>query len=542
MDASQDISSTRKAVIYVRISSSKQLTDGDGIRSQESACRDYARYKGLEVVHVFRDVMSGKHKSRPDMDKMLDFLRTRQNENYAVIIDDISRLARDIITHIALRTDITAAGGELMSPSIEFSDNPQAQLPEKIMALVKEQERIDNAARSKSRSIARLKAGYWVFSAPVGFKYIKAKGDGGGKVLVRDEPVATIVADALEKFASGYFGSQVEMKRHLEDHPSFPKSASGKIGNEQVRLMLTRPHYAGYIAHEDWGVPLIKAKHEGLISYQTYLKIQDQLGGKKQFPVRKSINPEFPLRGLVDCADCGTTLTAANSQGRNKKYGYYGCKVKDCASYGKSIRKEKIEAEFETLLTGLRPSRELIEIATVMFKAVWEKHMKAFKERQKAAKNALNGVEQKIDNLVTRIVQATQPALITAYEGELVKLETQRTIANEQIEQFGGENSGKGPNFEAAYRTAMGFLSNPLTLWKSSRVEHKRMVVKLAFGTHVSYCRENGYRTTEMSLPFQIIQRLSTNTKETNVKNEGMVPEGGFEPPTQRFSVACSTN
>ena len=127
--------------------------------------------------------------------------------------------------------------------------------------------------------------------------------------------------------------------------------------------------------------------------------------GKPKFPVRKSINPEFPLRGLVDCADCGTPLKAANSQGRAKKYGYYVCQTKTCDSYGKSTRKEKIEAEFETLLTGLRPSRELLEIATVMFKAVWDKHMTVFKDRQQAAKHTLGGVEQRIDNLITRIVQ-----------------------------------------------------------------------------------------------------------------------------------------
>ncbi len=155
----------RKAVIYVRVSSSKQKSKGDGIRSQESSCRDYARYKNLDVACVFSDVMSGKHVSRPGMDRMLEFLRANTDHNYAVIIDDISRLARDIVAHLSLRSEITAAGGELMSPSIEFSDNPSAQLPEKMMALIVEQERIGNAARSRSRSIARMKAGYYVLRA-----------------------------------------------------------------------------------------------------------------------------------------------------------------------------------------------------------------------------------------------------------------------------------------------------------------------------------------------------------------------------------------
>ena len=67
------------------------------------------------------------------------------------------------------------------------------------MAVVREQERIDNAARSKSRSIARLKAGYYVFQASTGYRYVKDKSGNagrvlGGKVLIRDEPAATIIA------------------------------------------------------------------------------------------------------------------------------------------------------------------------------------------------------------------------------------------------------------------------------------------------------------------------------------------------------------
>ncbi len=96
----------REAVIYVRISSSKQKTKGDGLRSQTSACRDYARYKNLEVIKVFSDVMSGKHASRPGMDEMIAFLNADKTKTYAVIIDDISRLARDIVTHMSLRSAI----------------------------------------------------------------------------------------------------------------------------------------------------------------------------------------------------------------------------------------------------------------------------------------------------------------------------------------------------------------------------------------------------------------------------------------------------
>ena len=48
------------AVIYVRVSSTKQTTRGDGLSSQETRCREYARYKGYEVIKTFSDNMSGR--------------------------------------------------------------------------------------------------------------------------------------------------------------------------------------------------------------------------------------------------------------------------------------------------------------------------------------------------------------------------------------------------------------------------------------------------------------------------------------------------
>jgi len=55
----RDITQRPNAVIYARVSSVKQTTRGDGLSSQETRCREYARYKGYEVIKTFADDMSG---------------------------------------------------------------------------------------------------------------------------------------------------------------------------------------------------------------------------------------------------------------------------------------------------------------------------------------------------------------------------------------------------------------------------------------------------------------------------------------------------
>jgi len=44
-----------KAVIYCRVSSDRQVREGDGLRSQETRCTEFAKQKGLPVLKVFRD-------------------------------------------------------------------------------------------------------------------------------------------------------------------------------------------------------------------------------------------------------------------------------------------------------------------------------------------------------------------------------------------------------------------------------------------------------------------------------------------------------
>lgn len=76
-DSNQKI---RKAVIYCRVSSAKQTVRGDGLTSQETRCREFAKYKGYDVVEVFRDDSSGSLTTRPGMQAMLSFLSANRKE------------------------------------------------------------------------------------------------------------------------------------------------------------------------------------------------------------------------------------------------------------------------------------------------------------------------------------------------------------------------------------------------------------------------------------------------------------------------------
>jgi hypothetical protein len=83
-----------------------------------------------------------------------------------------------------------------------------------------------------------------VFAAPVGYRYETV--EGRGRMLVRDEPLASIIQEALEGYASGRFQLQVEVRRFLASHPEYPRDRRGALRAQRVTDLLKRPIYAGY--------------------------------------------------------------------------------------------------------------------------------------------------------------------------------------------------------------------------------------------------------------------------------------------------------
>jgi len=89
------------------------------------------------------------------------------------------------------RRAMSGAGGKLESPNIEFGDGSDAKLKETLMASVSQHQREKNRKQTIHRLRARLMNGDWVFHPPLGMKTEKVAGH--GKLLVRDEPVASYI-------------------------------------------------------------------------------------------------------------------------------------------------------------------------------------------------------------------------------------------------------------------------------------------------------------------------------------------------------------
>jgi site-specific DNA recombinase len=489
-----------KAIIYCRVSSKKQVEEGHGLDSQESNCRSYAEGKEYKVAKVFRDEgVSGGTIDRPGIDAMLEYLETKASKDnqYVVIVDDLKRLARDVVGHIQLRKLIKSGNGILESPSHTFEESPEGAFIETLLAATGQLEREQNKRQVKRRMKARLEAGYWPFYAPPGYKNVELESK--QKRIIPSEPEASIIREALEGFAIGKFHTIMDVTNflHLKGFNHWKKGK--RAYPEQAKRLLQREAYAGYISYPKWEVTRRKGHHQPLVSPETFDKVQERLEERVHAPARQDLNKDFPLRGFVLCSECNNPYTASWSKGRNKTFAYYRCTSKGCSCKNKSVRADKMHEEFEKMLKKLKPREGILAVVKAELSHQWNKRLLDVNVVRQERQDKLDAVQKEIDEYMESIKLCSNPTVIKGIEEKIDSLEAKRLRLGEKVER-----PKKHYNFDDALDQVFEFLKDPHFVWKTGDLNERRLVLRLVFDEPLIYNRESGFGTAKFSLPVNV--------------------------------------
>ena len=153
------------------------------------------------------------------------------------------------------------------------------------------------------------------------------------------------------------------------------------------------------------------------------------------------------------------------------------------------------------------------------------------RQEQSTLAAQIKDIEGQIEALLDRIVDATSPSVIQAYEKRIDKLEREKIKLGEQAAM---KVPPKG-RLEEFIEHALTFLGNPWKLYENSGFAFKRAVLKLAFAEPLRYSRDNGYRTAKITFPFKVLADIST-------QKCGMVEPRGIEPLTSSLRTTRSPN
>ena len=224
-DQNQD---PRRVRIALRVSTTDQGEDGNGIQSQLDACESYAREHGMEIVGVYRDVISGT--SHPRDREGLSRLMRDLKEGETVLVHRRDRLSRDMYLGLWCEKEIQRLGGTLESTDGGNGNDPTQELFRHLVMIFAQYEK--SLIRDRTRSaLKKIKdSGRKLGRPPFGFSYTES-GD-----LVKNDHYPTV--ERMQNLRDeGLNYSKISRTLNAEDL----KSQTGKDFTPQmVRNLLFR--------------------------------------------------------------------------------------------------------------------------------------------------------------------------------------------------------------------------------------------------------------------------------------------------------------
>lgn len=109
-------SAATSAVLYTRVSTTKQAEEGISLEAQEARLRAWAAGQGLEVaaVHVDAGLSGGRADNRPGLQAALDTVCKRRG---VLVVYSLSRVARSTRDALAIAERLEKSGADLVSLS-----------------------------------------------------------------------------------------------------------------------------------------------------------------------------------------------------------------------------------------------------------------------------------------------------------------------------------------------------------------------------------------------------------------------------------------
>lgn len=501
----------KPAVIYCRVSSDRQVREGNGLSSQEIVCRHFAESQGLQVECVFVDDFTGGGDfwRRPGIKSLLGFL-DQQQESTAVVFDDLKRFARDTIFHLRLRQELRGRGAYPLCPNFRFEDTPEGNFVETVLAATAELERQQNRRQVISRMRARLEAGFWVFPAPIGYCYVSEK---GAKLLVPDMPIAVTAKYALEGFANGLLSKLSDVVQYFNSHVIAHKwQKKSELSTSKVTRFLRNPLYAGICYAKRWNIR-VSGKHEPLISLETHQRILDRLDGRTKIIVRRDTNSTFPLRGYITCGHCGKSVTGGWSRGRSgKMYGYYRCMHSLCIC----VRIERVEEQF---LDRLSEASVPCSILDLFEKALNEAAVRQFEysetENRKAERRRL---ERELMSLMQALRYASAPTVQNMFEERIKCLE-------KELYRAGDIQSNTQSAFKSIITQGLEILRSPSEIWRNGSLGSRKLVQHLVFGPRIPYDKNAEFSGAEFSFLFQFLLKCGRIPHDVQIFSKAIQKE-----------------
>jgi len=366
-----------KAVIYARVSSKEQESEGYSIPAQIKLLQEYAHKNNYSIETEFTDVETAKKAGRTQFNKMIEFVKENKTIKH-IFVEKTDRLLRNISDYALLDNliEVSYISIHLVKENVVLDRDSRSN--EKFIFGIKAlmaKNYVDNLSEEVRKGMEE-KAAQGILPTRAPFGYLNAR-ENGKKIIKIDPQAAPTVKKMFELYATGSFSLLTLRKKMIADGMVY---RNGKNFHKSVlETILKNEFYTGALIWD--GKRYENALHEPIISKELFNQVQNTLVNPHKSKSKKGL---FPYTNLIICGVCGCSLTAEIKKG---KYIYYHCTGHKGNCNQLYLRQEKIEMKFEELLENIHISDEIQEF---ILKGLRE----SFKDKMEYHNNIISQLEK----------------------------------------------------------------------------------------------------------------------------------------------------
>ena len=395
----------RCVVIYVRVSTREQATEGYSIGEQLERLRLYCQAHGWMLVKEYVDPgYSGANLERPAIQRLITDISSGMFDT--VLVYKLDRLSRSQKDTMHLLEDVFMENNiNFISMSENFdTGTPFGRAMVGMLSVFAQLERDQIKERMGMGKEARAKEGQWHggSTVPVGYDYDIPSGE-----LLINEYEAMQIREIFKMVLAGVPYKTIASELNAKGYTYTTKNGSiGTWDAKHIKYVITNKLYIGFVRYKDtW----FHGLHESIVDNETFDKVQlifNERYTSNVACIKKRQGQTTYLGGLLYCKKCG----ARYSRNVGKKWKnlepplYYTC-------YSRSHKVAKMIKDPNCKNKNWRMA-ELDDIVLNEIKklSIEPDYIKAIKEREASKndttkktvilKNELNKMQEQMSRLI----------------------------------------------------------------------------------------------------------------------------------------------
>ena len=456
-----------KAIILARVSTEEQKRAGNSLPAQIERIKNYCKRKEFNVVEVFSFDESAYKSKRDEFDNALTYLK-KTKEKTAVCFDKVDRLSRNVfdkrvslLYEKAVEDEIElhfVSDGQIINSEMSAVEKFQFGMS---LGLAKYYSDAisDNVKRANEEKIRK---GEWGYPAPIG--YLNTEDEDGNKDITPDPKRAHFIKEIFKLYSTGNYSIKQIAKKMKKAGLKSKRNENKSVSKATIHTIIKNPFYHGVMRIKE---ELHPHKYKPLISKTLFDKCQEVREGYNKKPFDYAAKP-FIFRGLIQCAECGCTITPETTKGHI----YYSCtNSKGFHDKRNYVREEKLLEPIYNVLKNIQLPNKVIEKVT-------EELKKTNQARNDFHKKSLNNLRKdldKIENRISKLVDKMLDGSITEkmYNKKKKEYEEEKINIKSKMQQYEDANE----DFYLTANMVMKLAKNAYEIFKSSEIPEKRKLL-----------------------------------------------------------------